>query len=74
MDGPDAPTDHYSVLAVGKNAGQEDVRRAFRRKAAKSHPDKASAVQKKRATETFLHLSKAAEILSDSAVSRALVR
>ena len=70
MGGPDVPNDYYSVLGVDRTAERDEVRRAFRRRAAKAHPDKASPDQKKQATETFQHLSKAADILSDSAVSK----
>lgn len=70
MGGLDASNDYYSVLGVDRSAAQDEVRRAFRRKAARSHPDKASGSQKKQATEAFQQLSKAAEILSDTAVSQ----
>jgi DnaJ-domain-containing protein 1 len=38
--GADAPWDPYRVLGVDHGAGQEEIKQAYRRLAAKYHPDK----------------------------------
>ena len=35
-----ADRDYYDVLGVARNANEEDIRRAFRRKAMEYHPDR----------------------------------
>lgn len=52
--------DLYDVLEVNKDATQEDIKKAYRRKAAKSHPDVGGD------SEEFKVLTTAFEVLSDS--------
>ena len=35
-----AKRDYYEVLGVSKNASEDDIKRAYRRRAIKFHPDK----------------------------------
>jgi len=53
--------DHYDALGVSKDASTEDIRRAFKRKASETHPDKRGGRK-----EDFQTVQKAYEILRDS--------
>ncbi len=55
--------DYYNVLGVKKNAGQEDIKRAYRKMAIKYHPDKNPG--DKKAEEMFKGAAEAYEVLSD---------
>lgn len=50
----------YDTLGVSKNATNADIKKAYRKKAQKSHPDKNGT------TEEFQEVAKAYSILSDS--------
>jgi molecular chaperone DnaJ len=50
---------YYEVLGVNKNASQDEIKKAFRKKAVEHHPDKGGDENK------FKELSEAYEILSD---------
>jgi molecular chaperone DnaJ len=54
--------DYYEVLGVGRDASSDEVRRAYRQKARKHHPDVSSAAD---ATERFREVQEAYEVLSD---------
>jgi DnaJ-class molecular chaperone len=57
-----AKPDPYTVLGVSRGAGEEDIKRAFRKLARQYHPD----VNKSRGAETrFKEISEAYEILGD---------
>lgn len=55
--------DYYEVLGVGKNASDDEIKKAYRKLAVKYHPDKNPG--DKSAEEKFKEISEAHEILSD---------
>jgi molecular chaperone DnaJ len=58
-----AKRDYYEVLGVQKNAGKDDIKKAYRKLAIQYHPDKNPG--NKEAEEKFKEASEAYEILSD---------
>jgi molecular chaperone DnaJ len=56
--------DYYEVLGVGRNASEEEVKRAYRRLAVKFHPDKNP--DDPHAEEKFKELGEAYDVLIDS--------
>jgi curved DNA-binding protein len=62
-------TDYYEELGVSRNASAEDIKKAFRKLAAKLHPDKNPG--DKRAESRFKRVNRAHEVLGDPK-SRAL--
>ncbi|RJX22856.1 MAG: molecular chaperone DnaJ [Ammonifex sp.] len=59
-----AKRDYYEVLGVGKNATQEDIKKAYRKLARQYHPD-ANADNKEAAAEKFREITEAYAVLSD---------
>ncbi|KAF8740573.1 hypothetical protein AX14_008183 [Amanita brunnescens Koide BX004] len=60
--------DYYKLLNVPKTASQDDIRQAYKRESLKTHPDrlaKASAEEKRTATERFQAIADAYYVLSD---------
>jgi molecular chaperone DnaJ len=55
--------DYYEVLSVGKNAGKDEIKKAYRKLALKYHPDKNP--DNAEAEAKFKEASEAAEILLD---------
>ena len=55
--------DYYKALGVGKNASQEDIKKAYRKLARKYHPDRNSG--DKVAEERFKEVSQAHDVLGD---------
>ncbi len=55
--------DYYSVLGVARNSSDEDIRRAFRRKAMEYHPDRNKNAD---AEEKFKEINEAYQVLSDT--------
>lgn len=56
------PRDYYNILGVNKNASQDEIKKAFREKAHKFHPDKPGGDEAK-----FKELYVAFRVLFDSA-------
>ena len=54
--------DLYEILGVGKNATDEEIKRAFRTKARQLHPD---VNKSEGAEEQFKELNEAYDVLSD---------
>ena len=54
--------DYYAILGVSREAGADDVKKAYRKMALKFHPDKNKAED---AEERFKEIAEAYEVLSD---------
>lgn len=57
--------DYYKTLGVGKNASQDEIKKAFRKLARKYHPDMNKGTNAKAAEEKFKDINEAHEVLSD---------
>ena len=55
--------DYYEILGVKRDAGEDDLKRAYRKLAMKYHPDRNPG--DKEAEAKFKELSEAYEVLSD---------
>lgn len=58
-----AKRDYYEVLGVNKSASQDDIKKAYRKKAFEHHPDRNP--ESKAAEEKFKEAAEAYEVLSD---------
>jgi molecular chaperone DnaJ len=58
-----ARPDYYKILGVGKNASDEEIKKAYRKLARKYHPDQNGG--DKKAEERFKEISQAHDVLSD---------
>ena len=58
-----ANRDYYEVLGVSKNDSEEDIRKAFRKKALEYHPDRNKSPD---AESKFKEINEAYQVLSDS--------
>lgn len=56
------PRTHYEILGIKKSASQDEIRSAYRRLVLKHHPDRS---KDPKATEIFIQITQAYEILSD---------
>lgn len=59
-----AKQDYYEILGVGKDASESEIKKAYRKKALKYHPDKNP--DDKEAEEKFKQAAEAYEVLSDA--------
>jgi molecular chaperone DnaJ len=59
-----ARPDYYKVLGVGKNASDEEIKKAYRKLARQYHPDRNPG--NKQAEERFKEVSQAHDVLSDA--------
>ncbi len=57
--------DYYDVLGVGKNAAQDDIKKAFRKKAMEYHPDR-NPNDKAASEKKFKEVNEAYEVLGDA--------
>ena len=57
-----ASKDYYQILGVAKDASEADIKKAYKKKSLKVHPDKNKAPE---AQEAFKRLSQAYVTLSD---------
>uniref|UniRef100_A0A7S3PAH5 J domain-containing protein n=1 Tax=Aplanochytrium stocchinoi TaxID=215587 RepID=A0A7S3PAH5_9STRA len=63
----DASQDHYKILEVDRSASDRDIKKAYRKKAVKHHPDRSDDP---RAAEKFIKINQAYEVLSDRSKRR----
>jgi curved DNA-binding protein len=56
--------DYYKILGVERNAGEDDIRKAYRKLALQYHPDRNP--DDKQAEERFKEINEAYQVLSDS--------
>jgi molecular chaperone DnaJ len=59
-----APKDYYQILGVNRDAGSEDIRKAFRQLALRYHPDQ-NLGNPKESEEKFKEINEAYEVLGD---------
>src|SRR5437879_13581039 len=67
-----ARSDYYKILGVGKNASDEEIKKAYRKLARQYHPDRNAG--DKGAEERFKQISQAHDILSDAEKRKAYDR
>src|SRR5215471_15324910 len=56
--------DYYKILGVGRNASEEEIKKAYRKLARQYHPDRNPG--DKKAEERFKEISQAHDVLSDA--------
>ena len=60
-----AKRDYYETLGVPKNAGEDDIKKAYRKLAMKYHPDRNQGDDAKKSEEKFKEAKEAYEMLTD---------
>ena len=60
-----AKRDYYETLGVPKNAGEDDIKKAYRKLAMKYHPDRNQGDEAKKSEEKFKEAKEAYEMLTD---------
>jgi molecular chaperone DnaJ len=60
-----ASKDYYKTLGVEKGATKEEIKKAFKKKALKFHPDRAPQEKKKEYEEKFKEFNEAVSVLGD---------
>jgi molecular chaperone DnaJ len=61
-----AKRDFYEVLGVNRDAGEDEIKKAYRKLAMKHHPDRNQGEDAKGSEEKFKEVKQAYEILSDA--------
>lgn len=56
---------HYEVLGIDQSATDEEIKKAYRKLARKYHPDKVKDQEKEQATNVFMAIGRAHEVLMD---------
>ena len=56
----------YKTLGISKDASSNDIKKAYRKLALKTHPDKVPAEEREKAEKEFKDISRAYEVLSDN--------
>lgn len=57
--------DYYEILGVDKDTSEDEIKKAYRKKAKQYHPDMNPDVEKDKAEEKFKEITEAYEVLSD---------
>ena len=57
--------DYYKYLGLNKKATDKEIKKAYRKRALKYHPDKVAEDEKEKAEEKFLKVSEAYAVLGD---------
>src|SRR5207237_2118119 len=57
------PGDYYALLGVARDAGEAEIKKAYRGLAMKHHPDRVAAAEKAAAEEKFKEITEAYEVL-----------
>ena len=60
-----AKRDYYDILGVPRNAGEDDIKKAYRKLAMKYHPDRNQGDKAKASEEKFKEAKEAYEMLTD---------